>query len=81
MVVRVDFDPQMHKECDHAISHLTLANHESCRIPMKDALSFSEFVSFIMFHFYDVSITKRALDLGNNETITSKEKQMIHIFW
>lgn len=81
VVIRVDFDPKMHKECDHAISHLTLSNHESCRIPMKEALSFSEFVSFVMFHFYDISITKKSLCISERETITSKEKQMIHIYW
>lgn len=81
IVIRVDFDPKNHQECKHAVSHLTLANHESCRIPMKEALSFSEFVSFIMFHFYDISISKRSLRLCGSETITSNEKQMIHIFW
>lgn len=81
IVVRVDFDPEKHQECRHAVSHLTLANHESCRIPMKEALSFSEFVSFVMFHFYDVSIDKRSLGLCESETITREEKQMLHVSW
>lgn len=81
IVVRVDFDPEKHQECKHAASHLTLANHESCRIPMKEALSFSQFVSFVMFHFYDISITKRSLALSESETITHNEKQMLHVYW
>ncbi len=81
IVIRVDFDPKNHQECKHAVSHLTLANHESCRIPMKKALSFSEFVSFVMFHFYDISISKKDLCLNEGETITYNEKQMVHLSW
>lgn len=79
--IRVDFDPKMHRDCEHAASHLTLSNHESCRIPMKEALSFSEFVSFIMFHFYNVSLPRKSVKLCENETITYNEKQMVHISW
>lgn len=81
IVIRVDFDPQNHQECEHASSHLTLSNNESCRIPMKEALSFSEFVLFIMLHFYGICIAKKALRLCDSETITYNEKQMLHIFW
>ena len=47
---------------------------------MKEALSFSEFVSFIMLHFYGICIAKKALRLCDSETITYNEKQMLHIF-
>ena len=48
---------------------------------MKEALSFSEFVLFIMLHFYGICIAKKALRLCDSETITYNEKQMLHIFW
>lgn len=81
IVIRVDFDPEKHQEREHAISHLTFANHESCRIPVKEALSFSAFVAFIMFHFYNISITQKPFRICENETITCNEKQMLHISW
>lgn len=42
--IRIDYDPFEHIECDHPSAHLTLSNYESCRIPMKNVVSFSLFI-------------------------------------
>lgn len=81
ILIRIDYDPSEHKECDHASSHLTLSNHESCRIPMKQAVTFSEFVRFILFHFYDKKLQKSEYRLDYPEDISALEKKMIHINW
>lgn len=81
ILIRIDYDPQEHKECEHASSHLTLSNHESCRIPIKQAVTFSEFIRFILFHFYDRQLQKAEFRLSGPEDITAAEKKMIHINW
>lgn len=81
ILIRIDYDPSEHKDCEHASSHLTLSNHESCRIPMKQAVTFSEFVRFILLHFYDVQLQKSEYRLDSSEDITASEKKMIHINW
>lgn len=79
--LRIDYDPISHVECDHPVSHLTLANNESCRIPIQDAISFSEFIVFILFHFYDVKLDLTTYRLEKESTITNLERKMLHIGW
>lgn len=81
ILMRIDYDPQEHRECEHASSHLTLSNHESCRIPMKQAVTFSEFIRFILIHFYNKQLQKTEYRLNGPEDITAAEKKMIHINW
>lgn len=81
ILIRVDYDPQEHKECNHAAAHLTLSNHESCRIPVKNAVTFSEFVRFILFHFYSRNLAMPEYRLSGHETITEVEKKMVHMSW
>ena len=81
IVIRIDYDPREHKDGEHPSSHLTLSNHESCRIPMKEAVTFSEFVRFILFHFYDKKLNKASFRLSGPEDITELEKKMIHVNW
>lgn len=80
-LIRVDYDPQAHQECNHPSAHLTLSNHESCRIPMKQSITFSEFIRFILFHFYDRQLHKKEFRLNEQEDITASEKKMIHMDW
>lgn len=81
IIIRIDYDPKEHKDGIHASSHLTLSNHESCRIPMKEAVTFSEFIRFILFHFYDLHLPKAEFRLTNAEEITETEKKQIHMYW
>lgn len=81
IILRIDYAPDEHVECNHAITHLTLSNHESCRIPMKGIVSFSEFVSFVLFHFYNIKLELSTWHFDNSETITELEKKMIHMNW
>lgn len=81
IVIRVDYDPKEHKECNHAAAHLTLSNHESCRIPIKNAVTFSEFVRFILFHFYGKDLNVPEYRVRGQESITEIEKKMLHVNW
>ena len=81
IMLRVDFAPDDHIEGVHAKVHLTLSNHESCRIPIKGIVTFSEFVRFILFHFYDIKLDLKVCRSSADDTITELEKKMIHMNW
>lgn len=81
IILRVDYAPEDHIDGDHAATHLTISNHESCRIPIKGVVTFSEFIGFILFHFYNIKLEKKVLRFKSNETITELEKHMIHMNW
>lgn len=81
ILIRIDYDPENHEDGIHPASHFTLANHDSCRIPMKEAMTFSEFVRFILLHFYNVKLNRPVFRLTGVEDITDAEKKMIHINW
>lgn len=81
IVIRIDYAPEDHKEGDHSATHLTLANHQSCRVPIKGIVTFSEFVRFILFHFYNTKMKLKRCRSSADDTITQTEKQMMHINW
>lgn len=81
IMFRIDYAPEDHIECDHAATHLTISNHESCRIPMKGIVTFSEFVRFILLHVYGIRLDLKACRSRAEDTITELEKQMIHMDW
>lgn len=81
IMIRIDFAPKEHVEGKHAATHLTISNHESCRVPVKGIVSFSEFVRFVLLHFYDINLDIKVCRLDESDTITKLEKQMIHINW
>lgn len=81
IMLRIDYAPDDHVDGDHAATHLTISNHESCRIPIKGIISFSEFVRFVLFHFYNIKMELKVYRLSENETITEFEKKMIHMNW
>ena len=81
IMLRIDYAPDDYKECDHAATHLTISNYESCRIPMKGIVTFSEFVRFVLFHFYDIRMELKTCRANTGDTITELEKEMIHISW
>lgn len=79
--LRVDYDPSCHVECDHPASHMTLSNAGSCRIPIQDALTFSEFMRFILLHFYGVKLEVPIYRLEKENTISYLERKTIHLGW
>lgn len=81
IILRIDYDPKNHVECDHAKTHLTISNHESCRIPMKDFVTFSEFVRLVLFHFYNIKMDMKTFRITTDDVITEAEKEMIHMSW
>ena len=81
IMLRVDYAPDDHVDGDHAVTHMTISNHESCRIPMKGIVTFSEFVRFVLFHFYNIKLNLPVCHSGDSDTITEQEKKMIHISW
>ncbi len=80
-ILRIDYDPLNHVECEHPAAHLTLSNNESCRIPIQDAVTFSEFIRFILKHFYGINLEKKPFWLDKESTITDMERKMIHVGW
>ena len=83
ILLRIDFDDDSSKyvPCEHPISHLTLSNSESCRIPIKNAISFSDFISFVLWHFYSIKLDISVLRFEQDCSISDIEKKMIHINW
>lgn len=81
VMMRIDYDPQNQKDCKHPAAHITFSNHNSCRIPMKGAISFSAFVKFIFLHFYDIELHIPEYRLNEENTITETEKKLIHLNW
>lgn len=81
IIIRVDYDPKSHIECDHAKTHLTISNHESCRIPIKDFVTFSEFVRLVLFHFCNIKMVMKTFRINTGDIITEVEKEMIHMNW
>lgn len=81
IMIRIDFAPKEHVEGKHAATHLTISNHESCRVPVKGIVSFSEFVRFVLLQFYDMNLDIKVYRLDESDTITKLERQMIHINW
>ncbi len=81
LFLRVDYDPSSHVECKHPISHLTLSNNKACRIPIQDVITFSEFIRFILHHFYDLELDIKTFRLEKDCSITDLERKMIHIGW
>ena len=80
-ILRIDFAPDDQIDLSHPASHLTLSNHECCRIPIKSAVTFSEFIRFILFHFYNKELPLARFQFNMDDTITSREKKSIHINW
>lgn len=78
--LRIDFDLTKKEEILHPTCHLTLSNHRTCRIALKDAISFSQFINFILFHFYEIKDFCNELKI-NQENLSSNEKKYMHIDW
>jgi len=81
LYLRIDYDPSSHVEYDHPTAHLTLSNIETCRIPIQDAVTFSEFIRFVLLHFYDDRLNVKQFRLAKECSITSNERKMMHIGW
>lgn len=82
IVIRFDYDPANSIDIKHPESHLTISNMETCRIPVKSFISFSEFIKFIINNFYSKDIDITPLRLGNDfDTITKNERKLMHIDW
>jgi hypothetical protein len=83
--LRFDYDIAVHNPCDHPISHLTLGNNTSCRIPVSKALTPNKFMLFILRSFYfekfKILFTNDDFrcELIFNESIIDDEKEMLHI--
>jgi len=80
VVFRVDYDPYNYEDIVHPNTHFTLSNYESCRIPMKGIVTFSEFVAFVLKNFYEMEI-KNSQFRYMEETISVNEKKLIHLNW
>lgn len=80
IIFRIDYDKEAFKDIIHPKTHFTFSNHESCRVPVKGVVTFSEFMKFIMQNFYDMDIYVPEYRFSD-ETITDNEKKIIHFNW
>lgn len=81
-MIRIDYDKNNFLDCDHPISHMTISNYKTCRIPIKSLMSCTKFILMILDHFYDLKIEKKYTDFEYiDDTITENEKNMIHLSW
>ena len=79
LIIRADYNSDEFKS-DHPVSHLTLSNIASCRIPVVANISFGRFVEFILhqiFNIYDIKIEKSEY----SKSIRDNEEKMIHVSW
>lgn len=79
-MLRVDMDKENHEECTHPISHMTISNNKTCRIPMRGIISCTEFTKLILLHFYGIKVENKQMNF-NIDTIVEAEKRMIHLNW
>ena len=82
--MRFDFDVGNRDKIDHPMSHLTLSNFQSCRIPVTEPLSPFSFTDFIIRNFYNKPSDKyserlTAFRARFDETIRREEQSVIHL--
>jgi hypothetical protein len=84
--IRFDFDnrPDVFKEIEHPISHLTLGQFERCRIPVVAPLTPIQFVDFIVRNFYNSAFVSLSEKLPKTKltfkgTIHKSESEIAHI--
>ncbi|MGE6601499.1 DUF2290 domain-containing protein [Lysinibacillus fusiformis] len=83
-IFRFDFDEdsKLHIELDHAKSHVTFGQFESCRIPSSGPMSPKKFIDFVVRNFYHTAMKDFDLNFNckNNfeRTITENETNVIH---
>lgn len=80
LIFRIDHDKGAFEDTKHPKTHFTLSNHESCRVPVKGIVTFSEFMKLIMHNFYDIDLCVPEYRF-TDETITDNERMMIHFNW
>lgn len=81
IMIRIDYDPSEYIELIHSKSHMTISNSENCRIPMKTYFMFSEFVSFILWNFYNIKIKKSSVLYNDMTELSDNELKECHITW
>ena len=84
--IRFDYAARvsMHKEVEHAKSHLTLGQYKNCRIPVTAPLTPFWFIDFVLRNFYHTAFHSYANHLPKHgevfeDSIAAAEKKVIHI--
>ncbi len=82
--IRLDYDPKNYCELDHPKCHLTLGQFKNCRIPVTSPITPAAFIEFILRSFYNTAFKKFTDRLYFSsemfdETITPREKRLIHL--
>jgi hypothetical protein len=79
--LRIDYDPENHKEIIHSKAHFVISNLKDCRIPMKSNLSLSKFIELILQQIYN-EYSLKISEIKSYETeITKDEKNCLHLNW
>ncbi|WP_413362263.1 DUF2290 domain-containing protein [Lysinibacillus sp. 3P01SB] len=83
-IFRFDFDvdSKLYVEMDHAKSHVTFGQFESCRIPSSGPITPKKFIDFVIRNFYHSAMKDLGLDFNSsnnfNRTISSNEEKLLH---
>jgi hypothetical protein len=80
ILFRIDYDKKNAKDIEHPAVHFTVSNHESCRIPVCNIVSFSDFIKFVLFNFYKETC-KISSYRFSGQAITHNEQNLFHISW
>lgn len=81
VILRVDYDPENHKDIHHAKSHFVISNVKDCRIPMSRNLSLSKFTELILHQVYNDYRFKFGNFVVHEDEITKNEKLVMHLNW
>jgi hypothetical protein len=80
VMIRIDYDFNNHEDVKHPISHISLSNSQTCRIPAKGLIPFSSFCESIMRQFYSIELPNLTR-FSSIPTITENEQKILHINW
>ncbi len=80
IVIRIDYDEEQFISLKHPKVHLTLSNHETCRIPVKTFIPISDFINFILYNFYNIDL-KLKNSLKFDSFLSAEEKKVFHFDW
>jgi hypothetical protein len=84
--IRFDYDPKVHRDVLHPMSHLTLGQFQNCRIPVSSPVMPNTFVMFLLRNFYFRSYSrhrnrfeKRMRSASIGRTTTLAEERIAHL--
>lgn len=79
--LRFDYSNDATKKIFHPLSHLTISNCESCRIPTDRPIAFSQFIKFILMYFYGIEFKYGLKSPSFTGTLSDEDKEGAQYPW